>query len=195
MVARSRNQVRIAQIVPSLEERHGGPSKSVRRLAAALARLGHEVDLLTSVPGEESASPPEAGLRVHQFGRAWPDAICRAPALREHLRRHDYECLHHHALWLRTLHYANEARARTGAAFIISPRGMASDWAWAHRRWKKRLAGRLIHQLIQRLRLPAKIIVIAVVHRDDAVVARRECRDLTSRSAAVGDGCHRHVET
>jgi len=145
VVARSRNQVRIAQIVPSLEERHGGPSKSVRRLAAALARLGHEVDLLTSVPGEESASPPEAGLRVHQFGRAWPDAICRAPALREHLRRHDYECLHHHALWLRTLHYANEARARTGAAFIISPRGMASDWAWAHRRWKKRLAGRLIH--------------------------------------------------
>jgi glycosyltransferase involved in cell wall biosynthesis len=137
--------MRIAQIVPSLEEKHGGPSKSVQRLAAALSRLGHEVDLLATRPGNETAVTEDGRLRVLQFRRDRPEFLCASTDLQDHLRQHTYDCLHHHALWLRTLHYACQAGRATGARLVISPRGMLSDWSWRHRRWKKWLAARLVH--------------------------------------------------
>jgi glycosyltransferase involved in cell wall biosynthesis len=137
--------MRIAQIVPSLEEKHGGPSKSVRRLAATLSRFGHEVDLLATRPGNETAATEDGRLRVLQFRRDRPEFLCASADLQDHLRQHAYDCLHHHALWLRTLHYACRAAHTTGARLVISPRGMLSDWSWRHRRWKKWLAARLVH--------------------------------------------------
>ena len=137
--------MRIAQIVPSLEEKHGGPSKSVQRLAAALSRLGHEVDLLATRPANETAVTEDGRLRVLQFRRDRPEFLCASTDLQDHLRQHTYDCLHHHALWLRTLHYACQAGRATGARLVISPRGMLSDWSWRHRRWKKWLAARLVH--------------------------------------------------
>jgi glycosyltransferase involved in cell wall biosynthesis len=137
--------MRIAQIVPSLEEKHGGPSKSVQRLAATLSRLGHEVDLLATRPGNEAAATEDGRLRVLQFRRDRPEFLCASSDLQEHLRQHAYDCLHHHALWLRTLHYACRAGRATGARLVISPRGMLSDWSWRHRRWRKWLAARLVH--------------------------------------------------
>jgi glycosyltransferase involved in cell wall biosynthesis len=137
--------MRICQIVPSLEEKHGGPSKSVRQLATALARLGHEVDLLATYPEAPPHLIQEGRLRVLQFRRHRPDLFCASMELREHLRQGTYDCLHHHSLWLRTLHYANCAGLATGAPLIISPRGMMADWSWQHHHWRKWLAGRLVH--------------------------------------------------
>lgn len=137
--------MRIAQIVPSLEPKHGGPSKSVWQLAAALARLGHDVDLLATVPGKETEPVEDGSLHVRQFRRDFPEFLCASAGLQDYLRRHAYDCVHHHALWLRTLHYAGQAARATAARLVISPRGMLSDWSWQHRRWKKRLAASLVH--------------------------------------------------
>ena len=136
--------MRIAQIVPSLEEQHGGPSRSVHRLAAALAAMGNEVDLLATLPGTAAAPTGRERLRVLQFRRDRPGVLCPSGGLRDHLRHQNYDCLHHHSLWLRTLHYAREA-ASARSALVISPRGMMTDWAWHHHRWKKWLAARLVH--------------------------------------------------
>lgn len=138
--------MRIAQVVPSLEEQHGGPSRSVHALAAALARLGDEVDLLATRPGADMPPAREGRLRVLQFRRDSPEFLCPSTGLRAHLRREAYDCVHHHGLWLRTLHYAHRARRSAGPGFVISPRGMLSDWAWGHHRWKKWLAARLVHR-------------------------------------------------
>ena len=137
--------MRIAQVVPSLEKRHGGPSKSVRRLAEALARLGHQVDLLATQPDIAAERVQEDGLTVLQFRRDHPEFLCPSGGLREHLRRNAYDCIHHHALWLRTLHYARLGARATGVPLVISPRGMLSDWSWQHHRWKKWLASRFVH--------------------------------------------------
>ena len=137
--------MRLCQIVPSLEERHGGPSKSVLRLASSLARLGHEVDLLATRPGEADQVTVESPPRVLQFRRGRPEFLCPSGGLRDHLRRQAYHCLHHHSLWLRTLHYAHQAARATGGQLVISPRGMVSSWSWHNRRWKKWLADRLVH--------------------------------------------------
>jgi glycosyltransferase involved in cell wall biosynthesis len=137
--------MKLCQIVPSLEEQHGGPSKSVRRLATALAALGHDVDLLTTDPAAESVDTSEPRLRVQRFHRDWPEFLCPSAGLREHLLRHTYDCVHHHALWLRTLHYAHLAGRTTDRPLVISPRGMLTNWSWQHRQWKKWLASNLVH--------------------------------------------------
>lgn len=137
--------MKLCHIVPSLEERHGGPSRSVRALAAALADMGDEVDLLATQP-DRDAEPIQAGrMRVLQFRRGLPAVICPSRALRDHLHRESYDCIHHHSLWLRTLHYAHRAGVATGVPLVISPRGTMSDWAWRHHRARKWLAARLVH--------------------------------------------------
>ena len=136
--------MRIAQVVPSLERRHGGPSKSVYSLSSALAALGHEVTLLSTDPGS-GETRTEGSLRIELFHRGWPDAVCRAPGLLKRLLGLDADIVHHQALWLRTLDYARRSAERRGAGLVLSPRGMMNDWAWTHHPWRKRQAARFLH--------------------------------------------------
>ncbi len=135
--------MKITHIIPSLEARHGGPSSSVPALAAACARSGHEVDLLATVPGL-GMSDTEGSLTTSTFTRGWPGKFCPSAGLREALIRSDSEIIHHHSLWLRTLHYAHQS-SRRGARLVLSPRGMMSPWAWNHHRLRKRFANVFIH--------------------------------------------------
>jgi glycosyltransferase involved in cell wall biosynthesis len=137
----------LCHIVPSLAAQRGGPSRSVRALCGSLADAGHSVDLLTTA---EAAPAPEenaaAGrLRVRTFRRDWPERLCPSAGLRRALAGTDAAIVHHHALWLRTLHYAHRRTRRSGARLVVSPRGMMSAWAWRHRGWRKRLARALVH--------------------------------------------------
>jgi glycosyltransferase involved in cell wall biosynthesis len=138
--------VRLIHIVPSLEDRHGGPSKSVRALANHLARLGENVELLATA----GAGPPATGrdgdtaaLRV--FPRVTPQWLTCSPELSRYLQASPGDCIHHHSLWLLTLRYAHQAADRHSVPLVISPRGMMSGWAYRHRRWRKRLAEIFVH--------------------------------------------------
>jgi glycosyltransferase involved in cell wall biosynthesis len=135
--------MRVTHIVPSLEARHGGPSKAVPPLAAALAGLGHEVELLSTGPVAETRKNESLTVRIFPRGR--PASLCPSPGLRAHLRTQDCDCLHSHGLWLRTLHYAHQRASALGAPLVIAPRGMMSHWSWRHHRWKKRLAEKFVH--------------------------------------------------
>jgi len=136
--------LRISQIILSLEEQHGGPSKSVLSLSLALGRLGHNVELLAT-----RATAPETRTRDHvrirEFLRDRPQRLGASAGLNEALRLSDSEIVHHHGLWLRTLHYAHRQSAARGATFVVSPRGMMSPWAWRHHRRRKQIAQWLIH--------------------------------------------------
>jgi glycosyltransferase involved in cell wall biosynthesis len=136
--------MRLCHIVPSLEERYGGPSKTVHDLSAALAQAGHDVNLLATEPGAGVAISAEH-LRTEIFHRDWPQKLCCSAGLRARLRQVHPDIVHHHAIWLRTLHYARKAAQRSGASLVVSPRGMMSAWAWQHHRWRKQVARRLVH--------------------------------------------------
>jgi len=136
--------MRLIEIVPSLEERHGGPSKSVRRLSVALAELGHAVTLLATEPGS-GTSRTEGNLRIDTFHRDRPHRLCSSGGLRARLRQLEAEIVHHHSLWLRTLHYAHRRAKALAAPLVVSPRGMMAKWAWSRRNWRKRLARQLVH--------------------------------------------------
>jgi glycosyltransferase involved in cell wall biosynthesis len=138
--------MRVCHIVPSLETRHGGPSRTVRALANHLALAGDDVELLaTAEPGDTAAAGPADRAAIRIFPRIAPRALSRSPALRRHLLAAPFDCVHAHSLWLLPLRYAAEAARLRGVPLVISPRGMMSGWAWQHRRWRKRLAGLLVH--------------------------------------------------
>lgn len=137
--------MKIAQIVPSLEARHGGPSRSVRGLAEGLHRGGQTVELLTTGPLDSRPTTRTGDLEARSFPRAWPESLARSPSLREHLAAGSHDVVHHHGLWQRPLHYACRSANKARVPFVISPRGMMCDWAWNHHRWKKTLARRFIH--------------------------------------------------
>ena len=136
----------LTHIVPSLEDRHGGPSKSVRALANNLATLGESVELLATV---EAGAPVTLNsgdaATIRMFPRVAPRWLSRSPGLRVHLRHAEPDCVHHHSLWLLTLRYAHEAARRRQVPLVISPRGMMSGWAYEHRRWRKVLAECFVH--------------------------------------------------
>lgn len=136
--------MKICQIVPSLEAIQGGPSRSVRALSAALARAGHEVELLSTSP-DRAEDYQEGALRVRVFHRDWPQRFCPSAGLREALRANHGEIIHHHSLWLRTVHYAHQQAKNTGAKLVLSPRGMLSPWSLQHRKWRKIFARTLVH--------------------------------------------------
>lgn len=136
----------LVHIVPSLEERHGGPSKSARALANHLASAGDEVRLLATEDAPGSFVHHEDDqAHLEAFPRLAPRWLCRSPGLRQQLLRSAGDCFHHHSLWLLTLRYATEAARRHGRPLVISPRGMMSPWAWQHRRLRKQLASWLVH--------------------------------------------------
>ena len=138
--------MKLCHIVPSLETRHGGPSKSVRALASSLARIGETIELLATVEaGQPVALERGDPAAVRLFPRVRPRRLARSPELRRHLLAAEVDCVHHHALWLLTLHYAHEAARRRDVPLVISPRGMMSDWAFRHHRGRKRLASLLVH--------------------------------------------------
>jgi glycosyltransferase involved in cell wall biosynthesis len=134
----------ICQIVPSLEEKYGGPSKSVLGVSRALAEIGNTVSLLATQPSVRTARR-EGDLRVEIFPRGNFEALCPSRALRLYLRTSGYDMVHHHSLWLRTLHYAHRDSASRGVPLVISPRGMMSKWAWTHHGWRKKVVRQVVH--------------------------------------------------
>jgi glycosyltransferase involved in cell wall biosynthesis len=133
------------QIVPSLEDRHGGPSRSVARLSLSLAQSGNDVSLLSTEPGPGSVVR-SGRLTTETFHRDWPQVLCPSAGLRRRaLAPAAVDAVHHHSLWLRTLQYAHAAARGGRARLVISPRGMMSRWAWAHHAFRKQLARRLVH--------------------------------------------------
>lgn len=138
--------MRVCHIVPSLEERHGGPSKSVRALANAEGALGEQVELLATLePGQPMAETAAHAARIHVFPRETPRWLCRSTGLAGHLDAIGCDVVHNHALWLLPLRYARNAARRQEVPLVISPRGMLSGWAYEHRRWRKQLAGLFVH--------------------------------------------------
>ncbi|HUG11070.1 MAG TPA: glycosyltransferase [Opitutaceae bacterium] len=135
--------MRIAQLVASLDARHGGPSRSVRATAEALAARGHEVELLATSSVERSAA--EGGVVVREFRRESPAMLVVSSGLRRHLASNAYDVLHAHGLWTRQLAYARAASANFGSRFVISPRGMLAPWALRHHPLRKRLARQFVH--------------------------------------------------
>lgn len=139
-----REMMRCCHIVGSLERKYGGPSKSVYALAEMFGQCNYQVELLAT-DRYTFTENQEENLRVSVFYRNWPGRICPSGEMRTRLQHLDTDLIHHHGLWLRTLHYAHEHAVAKKIPLVISPRGMMSEWSWNHHRRRKAFARRFIH--------------------------------------------------
>lgn len=142
--------MKIVVTIAGLSPEFGGPSHSVPALAKALANEGVEVDLFTCEAQRDygpPALPDPALVRTRLLPvrsrrgrwRARRNDFFRAAC--DHARGHD-AVIHDNGLWLPTNHAVAAAARFLKRPFLISPRGMLSQWALSHHRWKKRIAWR-----------------------------------------------------
>jgi glycosyltransferase involved in cell wall biosynthesis len=141
----------VVHVTPSIDPRHGGPSRTVPALAVAQAALGARVCLATLTP--PASAPPTFDIRhsslvIRDFAPA-PGPLgatfCFSPGLARFLAATPARAVHAHGLWLRPLHHAARAARLHHAPLVLAPRGMLEPWAITHHGWKKRLAARLVH--------------------------------------------------
>lgn len=141
--------LRVVHTINSLRSDHGGPSRSVTALCAALTHQGTRVQIVTHEPGIGEGDPvaPDAPVTVHlaerqaSFRTFLPGTTCFEDALTGAV---DHETvIHDHGLWLPSNHAASQVSYRAGTPLIISLRGMASAWALRFNGLKKRAAWHL----------------------------------------------------
>lgn len=136
----------IVHTIARIAEADGGPSRSVTALCAALGAAGADVELVTTgadgVPGVRVRLVDAAS----RGGRAYPRPRALGRLLSERLAAPGRWVVHDHGIWLPSNHAVAQAAARSGAPRVVSPRGMLSEWALAHRGWRKRLAWRAFQQ-------------------------------------------------
>ncbi len=135
--------MKIAQVIASLEGRHGGPSRSSQGLAQGLADMGHSVSLLAA--GTSEQTDVSGSLSIHTYARGFPARFSASSGLRQAIRQGSFEVVHNHGLWLRPLHYAHRYTSRNAVPLVISPRGMMEPWAWNHHKRRKQFAQFWVH--------------------------------------------------
>ncbi|MGH8529126.1 MAG: glycosyltransferase [Nevskiales bacterium] len=147
----SDSELRVVHTVAGLDPGYGGPSRSVVQLAEALvqARPSASVQVLTT--GSEdfaaSARSQHVNLNAITLRAGWQRVLRYSPEFSQRLRllaaQSARAVVHDHGLWLPTNHVAASVARQLGVPRIVSPRGMLSDWARSHRRWKKSAAWHL----------------------------------------------------
>lgn len=138
--------IRVAHVVPSIENRASGPSYSVVELCRSLAEQGCETSLyvLDRLPRE---MPP--GVAAHRFDRlACSGRLGASPALFRALRAATpgLDILHNHSLWMMPNIYPAQAVSRTACRLVVSPRGTVSPTALRRSRTVKFAAWHLLGQ-------------------------------------------------
>ena len=136
----------VVQVIAGLDQRDGGPSYSVPRLAAALTTGGIRNSVL-------SVANEVAGGRADTFfyRQSWVQlpmlsGLRASSALKSalYLRARSADLLHVHGLWLMPNVYAGWAARRVQKPLVVSPRGMVAPAALAFSPRKKAVFWRLL---------------------------------------------------
>jgi len=124
-------QKHVVHTIGSLASAMGGPSRTVPRLCAELAKETTWHPTIVTCEGADGKNPPNTtSASGWAFLRAATQTCQGAAPL----------IVHDHGAWRGNNVLAALAARRTAAALVISPRGMLEPWALAHGRRKKQLA-------------------------------------------------------
>jgi glycosyltransferase involved in cell wall biosynthesis len=135
----------IVHTLPAIGVEHEGPANSVPALCEALIACGVETTLAVLDLFPQTPAPPY----VKRFPLSWgPRKLGRSPAMARYLidevRSGRAEVIHSHGLWTMPNVYPGWARKSGACRLVVSPRGMVSEWALAHKALKKKLFWHLL---------------------------------------------------
>lgn len=140
------NAIHIAHAIRDLELASGGPSRSIPQLVEALDLLPNSdawiQHLLFGNRGNPNAQlKPTASLQVHGVteGLSGTAANGLAQELQRIHTQSPLRLVHVHGLWSPTLHNVIKWARHARVPYVVSPRGMLSEWCFNHKRLKKRI--------------------------------------------------------
>jgi glycosyltransferase involved in cell wall biosynthesis len=127
-------------VVADLDPRRGGAGAACLGMAKAMARRGHEVRIITTDRGYDSASAPqEPSLAIEALPGNWPDFFGTSWAMRHRLGEtvREADVVHIHALYL--FHDWAAARWcwRYRKPYIVAPHGALDPFIYRRHRWRK----------------------------------------------------------
>jgi glycosyltransferase involved in cell wall biosynthesis len=136
--------MRILHVIATLDAASGGSAAACIEMADALARRGHQVDIMTTdfsatAPGQLPRHTQPLACRILTypvtFPRAWKYSPALAHALAEHAQ--DYDLLVIHSLHLFHNLAAPRAARRAGRPYIVAPHGLLDPYIRSRSRLKK----------------------------------------------------------
>ncbi len=138
--------MRVLHVIATLDAASGGPAKACVEMAAAVARLGHKVDIFTTdwrspTPDGEAARYPYAAGSLRSFRCGFPGYWKPSAALARALlseTRH-YDLLHVHSLYLFHDLVAPLAARRANRPYIVRPHGLLDPYIRGRHRLRKAL--------------------------------------------------------
>jgi glycosyltransferase involved in cell wall biosynthesis len=191
-------RIHVIQTVGSLDERKGGPPRTVTSLCSALARTDVRVNLISGTDTDDDALmlPPATELEtrlVHGrnrfgvtlypgFGAAIDAAVATAPGERA--------IVHDNGIWAPSNIAACYAARRRGLAYVVTPHGMLEPWAMQFHGGRKKLAW----LTYQRRLLEGSVGLIATAEQE-RVSIRALLPDVPIAVIANGVDCPAEVPT
>jgi glycosyltransferase involved in cell wall biosynthesis len=136
--------VNVLHVIQTLDPAAGGPPVVAARLAAAQAKLGHRVAILSAQVAAAEMLGDLAGVCVIQapavsqrqalFGRR---VVRDLRAILEGI-----DVIEMHGIWDPLLYAVARGACATahGIPYVVTPHGMLDPWSMAQKRWKKQLA-------------------------------------------------------
>lgn len=148
--------MRIVHLIESLNPAGGGPPVIAASIAAAQAKLGHEVTLLAYDDGAARSAteqliaetPGFDGVRHVALPREGRLAKLSGRAVRQWLGEHggETDALHLHQVWEPCLPAAAAWARSRGVPYFVLVNGMLHPWSLAQSRLKKQIALRLVYR-------------------------------------------------
>lgn len=138
--------VHVAHVIRDLELASGGPSRSVPQLMKAIDDLDDGENWVQHLAfGERGNARAEVGgstrIVVHPVAEtSFPNSLNglanKLAALHSDFR---LSVIHLHGIWSPTLHRVARFARKNQIPYVVSPRGMLSQWCFNHKRFKKRV--------------------------------------------------------
>jgi poly(glycerol-phosphate) alpha-glucosyltransferase len=137
--------IKTAVLTGSVSRKAGGLFHSVRRLHSEISRDDEvQVQVLSLADKHAQEDLPQwQPLAVQAMPVYGPRSFGYSPGLRTALFNGQFDLLHVHGLWQYPSCLAHSWHRKTGAPYVVSPRGMLDVWALENSRWKKKIAGYL----------------------------------------------------
>lgn len=146
--------MRVVHTVASTNASQGGTSRSIPTLCQSLSDLGVQTELLTTSRSSETDPGqvllPREPVVVNLVGASgrpvigwWESVRGFRRVLAERIEVGPSAIVHDHGAWLATNYSSSSIAARLDVPFVISPRGMLTDWAIRHNRIRKQVAWRI----------------------------------------------------
>lgn len=140
--------MQILHITRDLEVASGGPSRSIPQLINAISQYSlneknrrtvqhvafidrGKANTVASIQSDDIFLHPVLSPSFQAGGSATTKAVASIHAA------HKIDLMHVHGLWAPSLHSAIAWARANRIPYVVSPRGMLSEWCMNHKKWKK----------------------------------------------------------